>query len=92
MEYNKLSELYNNKNLSDNEIFSEIFKCVLYRKDINIKELYNITKVISNPPHPRVVKKRIQIINYYLTDIYNKSEIKRNQLNDLLNFKLKSML
>ena len=92
MNYSKLYELYNNKNLSDEELFAEIFKSVTYREDIYIREIYSDSKIISSPPHPRVVKRRIQIINNYLNDIYNKSELKRNQLNDLLNFRLKSML
>ena len=92
MNYNKLSELYNNKSISDEEIFAEILKCVTYREDVYIKDLYGDIKIISNQPQPRIMKKRINRINHYLTDIYNKNEIKRNQLNDLLNFKLKCML
>ena len=91
MNYNKLAELYNSS-LSDEQIFNDIINHILMRNNIIYRDLYEPIKIASIPPDTRIIKKRIYRIKYYLNDIYNKNELKRDKLNDLLNFKIDSML
>lgn len=91
MNYNKLTELYNS-NLSDEQIFNKILDYILLTNNIVYRDLYEPIKIVSSIPDNRIIGKKIYRIKYYLNDIYNKNELKRDKLNELLNFKVTSML